>query len=137
MRRRSSPYDVSFSQRDVPIPSLAKLRANFLNLAELQRRLVLLSEDRRQYDPVGDYRWPRGLSRLASTVKLKRSNVYNGASNRLQRDVFRFAVPEKVAICVRRKMRREVLFAERQIHSGAGARRARNYYTDVSCERRR
>lgn len=135
--RRSHTYRNDYSQRDVFTPSLTKLRASFLDLEVLRRRLVRLVEDRRHYDPVGDYRRARGLSRLASAVRLKRDSDATDHSNRLRRDVFRFAIPEKVAICVRRKTRREVLFAERRIHSGAGARRARNYYSDVSCDERR
>lgn len=132
--RRRSPYSRDYLQRDVSIPSLAKLRANFLDLDLLRRRLVRMVEDRRHYDPLGDYRAARGLSKFASSVRLKRKNVARSSD---MRDVFHFAIPSKVAICVRRKTRREVLFAERRVHSGAGARRARNYYSDVSCDERR
>lgn len=45
-----------------------------------------------------------------------------------------FAQPKKVAICVRRKTRREVIHALRKAGAGAAQkRRKRNEYSDVRC----
>lgn len=44
-----------------------------------------------------------------------------------------FKTPSRVLICVRRKSRREVLFAYRRTRRGAGGRRRRNSYSLVSC----
>lgn len=49
--------------------------------------------------------------------------------------VLRFAVPERVGICARRAARREVLFAKRRTRRGAGSRKHRNYFSEVSCRR--
>lgn len=43
-------------------------------------------------------------------------------------------IPNKVALCVRRKVRREVIFAKRKFGAGSRARfRRRNYWSEVSC----
>ena len=45
-----------------------------------------------------------------------------------------FEAPRSVVICVRRKQRREVLFATRKTGKGGRARRhRRNYYSNVRC----
>lgn len=71
---------------------------------------------------------------------------FNPAATRLNPDAFgravrssltaglRFAIPEQVGICHRRKSRREVLFALRRTGRGAGAkRRTRTRYSNISC----
>lgn len=131
MARRSSTY-YSYSQRASPIRTLDYSLLSNVNL----RRFPFVSplsvyEDRRGYHPSGVFRPALGTSRLAGRVK---RSVVSDAFGKMVRDQLRFTLPEKVVICARRKMRREVLFAERRTKSGAGARfRARNYYSDVSC----
>lgn len=44
-----------------------------------------------------------------------------------------FAQPKQVSVCVRRKTRREVLFAKQRTRKGSGARRTRNEWSDVKC----
>lgn len=45
-----------------------------------------------------------------------------------------FSVPHDVLVCIRRAMRREVLFALKKRKAGAGAkRRRRNAWSDVDC----
>jgi len=44
-----------------------------------------------------------------------------------------FAAPPGVAICVRRKQRREVLHALRKTKPGRGRSKRRNYYSEVKC----
>lgn len=39
----------------------------------------------------------------------------------------------RVVMCVRRKQRREVLFAKKRTRAGAGARRKRNIFSDIGC----
>lgn len=45
----------------------------------------------------------------------------------------RFEQPEAVARCVRRKTRREVIFAKRKHRKGAGSRRRYNFWSTVKC----
>lgn len=46
---------------------------------------------------------------------------------------YAFAAPASVMVCVRRKMRREVLHALKRTRSGAGKPRRRNRFSDVRC----
>lgn len=46
---------------------------------------------------------------------------------------FRFNAPKYVAVCVRRSIRRQVLFATRRTGRGARAPRRRNYQSSVYC----
>lgn len=92
-------------------------------------------EDRRLYDPLQDARPARGLSHYASEIGIKpyKRNVVRPKAA-LTPDVFRFNKPVSVAICVRRKQRREVLFALKRTGKGSRRRRRRrNYYSEVSC----
>lgn len=99
-------------------------------------RLSLLSliEDRRLYDPSHDYRRARGLSRLDQSVVVAkpRSRVV-GSRRGFVGDVFSFKDAKRVAVCLRRKERREVMFAKRKTGKGSRAPRRRNYYSSVSC----
>lgn len=96
-------------------------------LSELVRSL----EDRRTWHPSGPLRPAGALSRSARTLVVERSGParwQDPLPGRVQ-----FSVPEKVSGCVRRKERREVLFAKG--HGGKGSRRAkrRNNWSDVKC----
>lgn len=90
-----------------------------------------LVEDRRLFNPLGDYRPP--LSTVGTRVSLtpaipkaspKRSTVPVGIA---------FSQPEEVNICRRRKTRREVIFAKKLQRKGASGSRRRNMWSDVSC----
>lgn len=108
-------------------------------------------EDRRRWDPEGEYRPARSLLGPASVIEVTggvgaggrvarsrsaprgrpyRSPFYDFPPGRMQ-----FDVPRRVAVCVRRKQRREVLFAKRRTGKGSRAPRTRDYWSDVSCGR--
>lgn len=44
-----------------------------------------------------------------------------------------FSDPRLVALCVRRKIRREVIMALKKNRKGAGAKRRRNEWSDIKC----
>lgn len=44
-----------------------------------------------------------------------------------------FSAPAKVLICIRRKTRKQVLFALKRTRKGSGSRKTRNYWSDVKC----
>lgn len=122
---RSSQNTYSSVQRDITTLSLAELYAR-----RLLRPLVPVTfslpeiEDRREFHPLKGVRPARVLSRTSQRMLRPHAT---------QPGVLRFSVPEKVAICIRRKRRREVLFAKRQTGRGAYSRKYRNYWSDVSC----
>lgn len=107
------------------------------SLLTYTRNYVLSHEDRRLFHPLDDVRPAKGLSKFASQITVtpyKRNRVRPKAAP--TPDVFRFNAPVKVAVCVRRKTRREVLFALKRTGKGSRRRRRRrNYYSEVSCAR--
>lgn len=93
---------------------------------------ILSLEDRRMFHPE-DVPHPRGSlnrsSRLVVSVAPKARHISSGLPAHIK-----FNVPKEVALCVRRKQRRQVLFALRR--TGKGARkfyRRRNEWSNVRC----
>lgn len=114
------------AQRDLFTP-IANLRLLAPRVSPVDLRVF---EDRRTFSPVRhQVRSPgvfsrRDQRRLVDGPALSRDRL----PARLQ-----FAVPDKVVLCVRRKRRREVLFATRRTRSGRGRARRRNMWSAVKC----
>lgn len=109
--------------------------------------VLLMSEDRRRFEPTQ----PGKLSKtradrparmlsgsprhrlLVKPLKPPRSGRSRAQTTPIaDRTAVRFAQPSKVAICVRRRIRKEVIFAVGKSGSKAGRRR-RSYFSGVSC----
>lgn len=109
----------NINRRYSPLPSHVRARATLLSL-----------EDRREFHPA--IRWlrpARALRRDAARV------VERHGGTQARRAVFGFNVPNLVSICVRRKVRREVLLAMGR--GGGGKRRPRrNSWSDIVCGKR-
>ena len=100
--------------------------------------LVRSLEDRREYNPFGVYR------PAASVFKADRDVVADRGSS-VDKRVLRFGkfsqygqrmsfrVPTRVSICVRRGVRRSVLFALKRTGKGARSRKRFNYWSAVRC----
>lgn len=99
----------------------------------LTEPVTLSLEDRRIYNPMRELAPPRAYPRDAARITVKsspaRSQRYDTLSARVG-----FAVPERVAMCVRRKQRREVIHALRKNGSGGSRRRRRTIWSDVDCK---
>ncbi|UDN67892.1 hypothetical protein [robinz microvirus RP_172] len=80
---------------------------------------------------VGDRRlWrPDETTRPPHTARPGASRVQVGKA--LQ--ALRFADPRFVAICARRKIRKQIMFALRKTRKGSGARKRKNFWSAVSC----
>lgn len=89
-----------------------------------QPQQVLEYGDRRLFRPDRSVRAPHSVTRAAARVQA----THPGA-----RDGLRFSEPRLVALCVRRKQRREVLFAIRKTRKGAGSKKHRNFWSSISC----
>lgn len=98
-------------------------------------------EDRRTFHPLKKNRPAATLDGKQHTLKIHhetrgpkqviRPRVHS--SNRLSNTVG-FNAPKSVLICIRRKQRKEVLFAKRLTTKGAGAKRhRRNEYSNIRC----
>jgi len=111
-------------------PSLAKLLlspirpSRLLTLPPFTAATLRETEDRRRYNPTKSIAPPASIRPGAARVRA----VYPGAMSSL-----RFSRPPEVAICARRKTRREVIFALGKRKKGSGAQRKRNFWSNISC----
>lgn len=103
-------------------------------------------EDRRTYHPLGAKRpaavlGPRSARRIVEKVQGIRRNARQAAPSEwmaASKEAFPalklgFAVPAKVALCVRRKQRREAIFANKKTGAGAKAKRRRSFTSWMEC----
>lgn len=124
----------SRSQRGYHYPTTNYVAAPVYRFSSVLPDLVRSLEDRRTFHPLQDYRPARALSMHSAEVVISRRTHPHAQRNAtLPRDHFSFRVPAKVAICAKRQIRKEVLFAKRLTRKGAGGSRRRNYYSDVGC----
>ncbi|UDN67859.1 hypothetical protein [robinz microvirus RP_152] len=94
--------------------------------------VVRAVDDRRFFDPAGPLRPAYSFGRDARRLIAKSSPVGRTRNDTLSARVG-FAVPERVAVCVRRKQRKEVIHALDRAGGGGSRRRRRNRYSDVDC----
>jgi len=89
-------------------------------------------EDRRTFHPERSSRRPRSFS---GTAKLTISHAVNNKESYNFPDSQRvaFATPEKVLICVRRKIREQVLHALRKTGKAGQKKPRRTPYSEVTC----
>jgi hypothetical protein len=90
----------------------------------LTRAAVLGTEDRRMFDPLASTSLPAAARPDAARL------VPSRAPNFVR---LNFQNPAAVAVCVRRKVRREVLFATKKRRKGARGRKHYNYWSQFGC----
>lgn len=106
-------------------PDVAGFKLPRLSPLLVPRTLTLL-DDRRTFHPAGPLRPARSFFQRARIVARKPTHpVYPGSG-------VRFQIPRDVAVCIRRKERREVLIAKRK-RRGRGVVGRRNWFSSVSC----
>jgi len=88
--------------------------------------------DRRVFHPDGRFRPAPVLVRAARRLVVARPKRPGRSAMQLNHRIG-FAIPAKVMICVRRKERREVIFAKRYSGKGARSRKTRNIWSSVQC----
>lgn len=101
-----------------------------LQALENARAIVRALEDRRRYHPLGPYRPASAVSRSSRRLVVSRPGATQSRT-RLPSGI-RFADPQKVSLCVKRKTRREVIMAKGK-GGGAHRRPRRNQFSDVKC----
>jgi len=112
--------------RPIGLPKLSRLPSVTLSMYE----------DRRQFTPEPYTRVAFALPRKAAQLVVKQpiqkptKPMYPGV---LPTGVS-FRVPDRVAICVRRGRRKEVLFALNKTGKGARSPKKRNSFSKVSCK---
>lgn len=93
-------------------------------------------EDRRTYYPDKIVRPAVTMSRRDQRRLVEKArDVNREGPSRFDALRLGFAVPEKVAICVRRNQRREVILALNKGGKGAKSPRRRTEYSEISCRR--
>lgn len=106
-------------------------------------------EDRRRWDPEGEIAPARSVRGPSFVSEVYPSSfTYGGALKKnvplrgrpfrspfLNTSRFEFDRRRNPVVCVRRKQRREVLFAKRRTGKGSKSPRHRNYWSDVECGR--
>lgn len=131
----------SRGRRDLFTPKPLSI-ARPVGLPALSSRPVNLSlfEDRRVFHPLGPARPVFSLPKSAAVVRVPgpprtRTNL-NGAKARTPKLYqLQFSVPTKVALCVRRKRRKEILHAKGVAGSKKRMRSPRrNYWSSISCK---
>lgn len=111
-----------------PVTPQAPLRSpGYTTSADLFQEI----EDRRTFHPEALFRppmdvaaKPAGYRRQQNPNATRRGNTIHNIS---------FDAPQKALVCVRRKTRREVIFAKKKHRKGAGSGRRRNFLSNIRC----
>lgn len=91
-------------------------------------------EDRRTFNPDGVFRPAKTIYSGGPAGPLRQGRIPTKKAKTYQPTTVAFEAPKAVAVCVRRKQRKEVIHALRK--AGRGARRRkprRNFYSGVQC----
>lgn len=131
------------------MPALLRPTAPSVSPLPSPARTILQEiEDRRTYHPLGDARPARFSTGGPSRISVK-DRSYNGRyryadPHRTSKNIhlnsgtkapLSFASPDATIVCVRRKTRKEVLFAKRRAGRGGKQRRhRRTLYSGVQCK---
>lgn len=115
-------------RRQIPVSDLPEVVR-----VRLSSPVVL--DDRRSFHPAGPMRPASSFRRADRRIVLKQSSKFAPLRNDTYADWrIGFSVPKRVAICVRRKQRKEIIHALKLSGKGARARRhKRNYWSGVDC----
>lgn len=138
-RRTSNGGHSQRGQRDLftPQPTIARpptLYSPKLGLLTPHKTLQLIGEDRRVYQPT-----PR-LHRAAASLRPAHARILPKNVDRFGKAIralpfgIRFGLPRNVAICIRRNIRKQVLFAKKRTGSNSSRnRKHRNFWSKVTC----
>ena len=99
---------------------------------------LFLFEDRRSFNPESIYAPARSFSKTRHRLIIPRVAKAPARGRPKQLELFPpahigFRAPEKVLICVRRKMRKEVMFATGKAGKAGQKKPRRNEYSEVHC----
>lgn len=129
MRRKRGELVGSGSRPDPLLDAILSLPVT----AYVNPRAVLAVDDRRFFDPAGPLRPAYSFGRDARRIIAKSSPVGSLRNDTNLSARVGFAVPKRVAVCVRRQQRKEVIHALGKQGAGARARRRRSVWSNVDC----
>lgn len=146
MAKRHSNQTHKSQRDDTSIATDSEVLRKFITTPKPYAPIVtsphLPSFDTRRFHPDPIVR-PIAEPKAASRLKLPRESAVS--SHRSVQDRSRnsragtlpvqvaFSQPKQVTVCIRRKTRREVLFAKKRTGKGAQSRRTLNQWSDVKC----
>lgn len=101
-------------------------------------------EDRRSFDFNDVFRPARTFSGVVANTRLRRfptrrsqvQKKFSGLRPEYSRSFVAFTAPDRVLMCVRRKQRREVMFAKGKTGRRGQKRPKFNWFSRISCGRR-
>lgn len=119
----------SNGHRDTSV--IASRRLVVLPVPRLSPLILPELEDRRTYNPTRSVAPPRALRKdhARLTLPVRRAKKHQ------TKTAVSFAVPQKVALCARREIRREVLHAKRVAGKSGLKKPRRNFWSSISCKR--
>lgn len=138
-KRRRREVSTPISSLTLSLPSAARSSRSTLTLSP-SRSILQQIEDRRDYHPLNDARPARFMTGGSSHLTVKDRSYgrqvyrdpFSGRSG--TKAVVAFRSPDATVLCVRRKVRKEVLHAKRKAGRGGPQRRhRRNWFSKVSC----
>lgn len=142
MARRGNRRDRDDASAISSSPLRSKLLQQILEPVVRSTRSFLREiEDRREFSPELA-RPARAFRRFATKLEVGNANARKAHKfspytlNDVPHNV-RFADPTRVAVCIRRHQRREVLHALKRVGSGSSVKRGRwSEFSDISCKRK-
>lgn len=139
-RRRSRREDNTFTS-DAAGPVYVSSSLSLLRAMRAQAEHLQEIEDRRRWDPMGDDAPARhigGFTRVVESPNVNRKQARSRPArlHSMSRTLFAFDPSKRVMVCIRRKIRREVMHALRlrnkvRRRGGSGARR--NWRSQIKC----
>lgn len=76
---------------------------------------------------------PRRSRKFHKKILSRRTRSEQARDGQLRKNLT-VTIPRNVAVCVRRKERREVIFAKNKMRAGSGAKRHRNLNSNIWCK---
>lgn len=128
--RRGDPYHRDRLLKDIAKPAALFVSPVILPVITPPRPLIKALEDRREFNPLGVLRPAAALRRTSRQIVVR--NPPNQPARASLPSRLSFSYPPDISLCVRRKERREVLFAKRKAR-GSHARKRRNWFSFISC----
>lgn len=133
MSRRKSKSNSHFKKTRDAIRSVIATPSSGVRFRFRPPRSTVLKDDRRLFNP-SPVRFRLQSGPVSSVTPLDNANRRNRRIGSFSKERVAFASPRKVMVCVRRKERREVLFAKKR--TGAGNKRPRWTETSYTACRR-
>lgn len=122
------------------IPRIAKTRVLPPSTIRFSPTLPLtLFEDRRQWHPMVDHRPALTFTSRPHTLRAvekkptQRQSKYGLPALSQTKATIAFGLPDKVLVCVRRKRRKEVIFAKNKAGRSGQRKPRRNWLSAISC----